>query len=178
MDILLFGVSNVGKTTVGRILAEKLGIEFYDLDDEIKKYYGITLEEFVNTGTVKEQDKKRGGMIGKLLQKESDKIVAVCPMSYSIYFKEYINRDNVLAIELRDTPENIFDRLVFSDEDDYVYTDDEYKEAHKEYYMRDIREDIEWYGESYADIINKYDINNKNPEEVADSIIREYKLMR
>ena len=38
MKILLFGVSNVGKTTVGKQLAERLGYMFYDLDEEIKKY--------------------------------------------------------------------------------------------------------------------------------------------
>ena len=49
MKILLFGVSNVGKTTIGKLLAEKIKFSFYDLDDEIKKYYGITLEEFLHT---------------------------------------------------------------------------------------------------------------------------------
>lgn len=36
MTIMLFGVSNVGKTTTGEILARKLGFEFYDIDAEIK----------------------------------------------------------------------------------------------------------------------------------------------
>lgn len=52
MKILLFGVSNVGKTTIGKLLAEKLNFSFYDLDEEIKKYYGITLEEFAHTGNL------------------------------------------------------------------------------------------------------------------------------
>lgn len=52
MTIYLFGVSNVGKTTTGELLAEKLGYVFYDLDEEVKKYFNVTLEEFVNTGTL------------------------------------------------------------------------------------------------------------------------------
>ena len=36
MNILVFDVSNVGKTTIGRILAGKLGYDFYDLDEEVK----------------------------------------------------------------------------------------------------------------------------------------------
>ena len=45
MKIILFGVSNVGKTTMGTRLAERLGYSFYDLDEEVKKefhteYYG------------------------------------------------------------------------------------------------------------------------------------------
>ena len=63
MKILLFGVSNVGKTTIGKLLAEKIKFSFYDLDDEIKKYYGITLEEFVHTENLRWRDQKRGQMV-------------------------------------------------------------------------------------------------------------------
>ena len=48
MIILLFGVTNVGKTTTGRILASKLNYTFYDLDEVVKKYYHATLEQFYN----------------------------------------------------------------------------------------------------------------------------------
>jgi shikimate kinase len=34
--ILLFGITNVGKTVTGARLAEKLGYSFFDLDEEIK----------------------------------------------------------------------------------------------------------------------------------------------
>lgn len=37
MKICLFGISNVGKTTVGKLLAERLDIKFVDLDEEVKK---------------------------------------------------------------------------------------------------------------------------------------------
>ena len=43
--------------------------------------------------------------------------------------------NDVLAIDLLDTPEHIFERLVFSNEEDEVYEDNEYKNAHKNYYM-------------------------------------------
>ena len=37
MNILIFGISNVGKTSVGKLIASKLNYDFYDLDEEIKK---------------------------------------------------------------------------------------------------------------------------------------------
>lgn len=67
MKILLFGVSNVGKTTIGKLLAEKIKFSFYDLDEEIKKYYGMTLEEFVHTENLRWRDQKRGHIIKKFL---------------------------------------------------------------------------------------------------------------
>lgn len=37
MNVLLFGVTCVGKTTVGRIIAGKLDWDFYDLDEEVSR---------------------------------------------------------------------------------------------------------------------------------------------
>lgn len=176
MIILLFGVSNVGKTSVGKTLADKLGYRFYDLDDEVQARYNTTLEAFVNTGTIEERDMKRGCIIRDLVENKVDKVIAVSPISYSKYFKRVLKTNKVLAIELRDSVENIFDRLVFSDENDRVYKDDDYKNAHKSHYLKEIYEDLKWYGSVYAMIENKYDMNNELPDKVADGIIKKFTL--
>jgi shikimate kinase len=88
MTILLFGVSNVGKTVIGEKLAQSLGYVFYDLDEEVKKYYDTTLEEFVKTGSLNERDKKRGLVISKIMESTVDKIIAITPIYYSSNFKQ------------------------------------------------------------------------------------------
>ena len=65
MNILLFGISNVGKTTTGQLPACKLGHKFYDMNEEIKSCLHITLEEFVNTIWPYERDKIRGKILEK-----------------------------------------------------------------------------------------------------------------
>ena len=60
MKILLFGVSNVGKTTLGTMLAKRLGYSFYDLDEEVKREFHTTLEEFVHMENLRWRDQKRG----------------------------------------------------------------------------------------------------------------------
>ena len=173
MKILLFGVSNVGKTTIGKLLAERIGYKFYDLDEEVKASLGMTLEEFVNTGDLRWRDQKRGSIIKKIIRLEEDLVFAITPISYTENFRTRINRDDILAIELYDTPENIFSRLVFSDENDVVYTDNHYKNEHKEDYLRDIQADLDWYGKINTEIgiHNRMFINNDTPDKVVDRII-------
>ena len=178
MKILLFGSPNVGKTTTGELLADRLGYKFYDLDEEVKTRLGITLEEFVNTIDLRQRDQKRGSIIKKLICSEDNMVLAVTPISYTDNFKTRISGDDILSIELYDTRENIFSRLVFSDENDNVYKDDQYKNAHKELFLEAIQEDLDWYGKIYAElgIDNRILIDNDPPAKVVDRIISEYGL--
>lgn len=90
-----------------------------------------------------ERGQIKGKLLKDLLKEYKDNIViAVSPIYYERFFNSLINLKNVIAIELQDSEEHIFERLVFSDENDNVYKDDEYKEEHKEYYINDIHEDI------------------------------------
>lgn len=172
MKILLFGVSNVGKTTVGRELARQLGYEFIDLDEEIRRRKGITNSEFVAQGTIQERDKYRGEVLTELTSSPANLVIAVTPMSYLRSLRKIFEKDEVIAVELQDTAKNIFDRLVFSDDDDVVYHDDEYKNAHKQYYLSEIRKDQQWYGSKFKAIEHKYQMNGESPEETARGLIR------
>ena len=178
MKILLFGVSNVGKTTIGKLLAERIGFIFYDLDDEVKCHLGMTLEQFVGTADLKWRDQKRGSIIKKILKLEEDVVFSISPISYPDNFQKRIIEDDILLIELYDSPENIFSRLVFSDANDDIYTDDLYKNQHKDYYLSEIQADLTWYGKIYHDIgiHNRLFIDNNPPSKVVDRIISEYGL--
>ena len=178
MKILLFGVSNVGKSTIGAMLAEHLGYRFYDLDDEVKKEFHVTLEEFVHTENLRWRDQKRGRIIKKILAREENMVFAISPISYTDNFGKRIIGDDILPILLVDSPANIFDRLVFSDKNDRIYKDDNYKNQRREHYMADIESDLKWYGNVYSKIgiKNRFDINNDPPETVLKRLMKEYGL--
>jgi adenylate kinase family enzyme len=176
MNILLFGVSNVGKTCTGKVLADRLGFEFYDLDEEVKKHFSMSLEKFVKTGTLRERDIKRDDVICKIMGYSGDKVFAISPVSYLVNLNQFISRSDVLAIELQDSPANIFDRLVFSDENDVIYKDDEYKYEHAAHYLKEIKADIAYYKKTFAKVKNKFFIDNDPIEVVVDRIIEDYFL--
>lgn len=49
MRIFLAGVRCVGKTTVGAKLADLLGYPFFDLDVEIERFFGTSIERLQNS---------------------------------------------------------------------------------------------------------------------------------
>ena len=80
---------------------------------------------------------------------ERTSVIAITPMSFSQYFKDFLNLDNVLAIELIDSAENLFDRLVFSDENDVIY----------------------------KDIKNKFNVNAMPPDKATSKLIKKFHLL-
>lgn len=151
---------------------------FYDLDEEVKKEFQMTHEEFVHIENLRWRDQKRGRIIKKILSKEENMVFVISPISYTDNFGKRITEDNILSIELVDTPANIFDRLVFSDTDDTIYKDDDYKNRCRDYYMSDIKADLEWYGNVYSKIgvKNRFEINNDSPKTAVKRLIKEYGL--
>ena len=175
MNILLLGVSCVGKSSTGKILAEKLGYAFYDMDEEIKKKHHITLEEFVNTGTLKQRDKKRGNLLRELLRKPKNKVIAVTSIAYKEYIDWIKYREDVFVVELTDSAENIYDRLVFSDENDVIYRDDAYRDERRDYYLQSIIDDQLFYAKTcYYLAKYRVDVNNDPQEIVAEKILQLY----
>lgn len=172
MVILIFGVSNVGKTVVGKKLAERLNYQFFDLDDEIKRTFDTTLEEFMKSNRWSDERYKKKGIVLKniIVDNGDDMVIAVSPIFDSKYFNSLLDLNQVIAVELQDTEEHIFERLVFSDEDDNIYFDEEYKLDHMDYYLCDIHEDILVLKEIFEKIQWKYFVDNKPIEQVADEL--------
>lgn len=50
MNIILIGLSGSGKTTVGKMLSEKINREFFDSDLEIEKSQGQSINEIFKNG--------------------------------------------------------------------------------------------------------------------------------
>lgn len=98
MKILLFGISNVGKTTIGTMLAKQLGYSFYDLDEEVKKEFKMTLEEFVHTENLRWRDQKRGRIIKKILAQKENMVFVISPISYTDNFGKQCTDESMFPL--------------------------------------------------------------------------------
>ncbi|MDH5200710.1 MAG: shikimate kinase [Candidatus Bathyarchaeota archaeon] len=61
MNIALFGFMGVGKSSVGRLLAERMGLTFVDIDEEIVKRTGMAISSiFEEEGEARFREIERG----------------------------------------------------------------------------------------------------------------------
>ena len=173
MKILLFGITNVGKSTIGKLLSEKLNYEFDDLDEEIKRRYG-KIDTFINKYPWDyDRHKVKGKILSDIVNKYEDNVViAVSSIFYVRCFSKLLEDENILAIELQDKPGNILKRLVYADGDDNVFPLEITTEKERKYYLSEIKKDITFFKRTYAKITNKFAMNGEDPETVTERLAK------
>src|SRR3990172_4634277 len=142
--ILITGVSCVGKSSIGRRLAEILDCAFYDLDVELEHHFHMPisrLKALSLTGYSFRQKASR--VLGRILQENRDGnlIVALPPSGLCDSYRKVIKKHGAIVIALSDTAENILQRIVFYD-DDSNRIEKELDERGRALYLREIRKDI------------------------------------
>ena len=109
MNITLIGMPGAGKSTVGVVLAKRMGMDFIDTDLIIQKEYNKTLAEIINEKGIEEFKKVENDVISKL---ELDNTIIATGGS-AVYGKEAMKhlRDISKVVYIELTEENIEDRL-------------------------------------------------------------------
>ena len=75
-SIVLVGLMGAGKSSIGRRLAQRLGLDFADADHEIERAAGCTIEEiFARFGEPAFRDGERR-VIGRLLEDRAPIVLA------------------------------------------------------------------------------------------------------
>jgi gluconokinase len=130
MLFVVFGVSGAGKTTVGRLLAERLGLEFLDADDfhsdenKTKMRFGIPLEDadrkyWLETlaGELKERSARGLGAVlaCSALKKSYRETLAVQPDVKFVYLKGSFEE---IAARLRNRPGHFMNPMLLQSQFD------------------------------------------------------------
>lgn len=164
MKLLIWGVSNIGKTTIGKELSKKLNCKFYDVDDEIIDIYG-SIDNFqeIFPNDYDRFDEKEELMMNIINTENKDFIMAVSPIFSSSVVDKLLDTDTI-SIEIIDTPKAIYDRLILEGDDAL-----EYKERHKEHYMQEIKWDQDASSNEFKDI-PKVHVDNQTINEAVETV--------
>ena len=182
MNILLFGVASVGKSTIGKALAERMNISFYDGYDELEAYYGkpirqIQSEYFLGSGF----DDAKSVVYGDILTKHpEDKVIAMCPTYYCTSVRKYVRRPDTVSIVLEDSPENIYERNeVFNQRTGERNDDPALKKRLKKKLIGETRKDITFYENTNKHIPLRFNVDGRpvdvcaeKLQELAESVFR------
>jgi len=172
MKIIIVGISCVGKSTVGKILADKVGYKFFDFDFEVEKYFNshITFlkREYPFERTFRE---KASVVLSKILKENNDNFVLAMTPSGLMdnYWKIIKKDDNLITIALKDKAKNILKRITFYDDYSKPMESPVTKENEK-HYLKDISLDNEYYGRTYKKAKIQKNIDGKSALQVADEL--------
>ncbi len=167
MKLLIWGVSCVGKTTIGKEISKRLNYKFFDIDYELREIYD-SIDDF----QILYPDRYDRYVIKKeimlnIINKHDNFIMAVSPI-FSSKVVDEILKSSIESIELIDTPENIFKRTTIDGLEGKELN--AYKEKHKSHYLREIMCDLTASNNEFKNIF-KIDISNLDVEKSADKII-------
>jgi shikimate kinase len=172
MIIFLTGVSCVGKSTLGKILADRLNCQFYDLDSEIEKYFGESIERLMSRHLTGHSFRYKIGVVvlkDILFNRSSNgSVIALPPSGLKDAYLRAISKVDGVVVAIIDTAENIMKRIAFYDIDsklvDKPLTDDD-----KRHYLKEIKKDITYFGKTYKRAHLQVDIAGLSIE---DSVTR------
>jgi len=179
MIIYLVGISCVGKTTIGKMLAEKIDYSFVDLDEEIQNYYKKPIERIQDEClTMNGYREKASIVLDKLFSRNVDSVVSGTPsglkFSYLQVYKRHKDKE-LLSICLNDSFENVLERLTFYNKDSNPIIE-RLDESMKKKYLKEIRADYNYFKDSYSRADFQINIDNVKLEKISDMIIEEIGL--
>ena len=109
-NLIIVGFSGSGKTSVGRILADRLGWRFVDSDDEIVHDQGLAIAQiFATHGEDRFRTLERG-MIARLCS-DSNQVISVGGGTIVDQYNKRIMLDGNYVVRLVASPETILSRL-------------------------------------------------------------------
>lgn len=179
MIIYLVGISCIGKSTIGKMLADKIGYSFFDLDEEIQNYYKKPIERIQDEClTMNGYREKASIVLDKLFSKNTDSVISGTPsglkFSYLQVYKRHKDKE-LISICLNDSFENVLDRLTFYDKDSNPITE-RLDESKKKRYLKEIRADYNYFRDSYKRADFQVNIENIRLEKIPEMIIEEIGL--
>ncbi len=178
MQIFLTGIGCVGKSTIGPIIADLLGIKFFDLDVEVEAFFQTSIERlqgrFFNMhGYRIEAAKALTHLLNRPESRES--VIALSPSGLMGGYLKVLKKNSGIKVAIIDNPENIVERLKFYDIDS-IPIEKVLSPKEKKLYLRELKKDITYFGKTYKRADLQVDISGLDQVQAAHKIIEMIKL--
>ena len=164
MKIFLIGFMGCGKSSVGRVLAHKLNIRFFDTDHEIVASTGKSIKEIFEKNGESHFRELEKQCIQNFHHKENCVIACGGGLPCHNDLIKEINKQGI-SIYLKLSSERLFERLQKDAEKRPLLLGKNETELKK--YISDLLDEREFY---YSQSQFKISIKDHNPEEVAEAI--------
>lgn len=116
LPIYLIGYMGAGKTTAGRLLAQKLGWRFVDLDEAFKEIHGLSTADYIRQHGLEEFRSKEKYVVEDLAELPIEKVIYATGGGYPCW------EDNMeclhelgTSIYIRWSAEHLAKRLILTD---------------------------------------------------------------
>ena len=170
LRVSLVGVSCVGTTTIGRILAERRNWPSFDLDDEIERHFGISIERLqARFLTSYDYRKECAVVLERIATANPDCVIALPPSGLRDAFLRVVRRVPGVTVAVHDTPEHILERITFYDVDSRRL-EKHLTEEERILYLKEIKADISYFKRSYERADLQVTITGLDPEASAAAI--------
>ena len=172
MRIFITGVSCIGTTTIGAKLSALQDYAFFDLDEEIERFFETSIERLQNRFLTMYSFRQEAAKALKHLlsrRENEDCVIALPPSGLMDNYWRVVKKAGGKIIALKDEPENILERITFYDIDSRLI-EKHLTEKEKKLYLKEIKEDISYFRRTYkrADII--VDIKGLGSDESARKV--------
>jgi shikimate kinase len=170
--VFLTGVSCVGKTTIGKRLAEILGVRFFDMDHEIEVFHGMSIQrlqsKFLGMHSYRNEAAKA---LAHLLHGADSQncVIALPPSGLMGGYLRAVKRSSGITIALKASPEDILARIKFYDIDSKPIEKDP-TPAEKRLHLREIKKDITYFCRTYERAHLQVDISGLDIEKSAHKV--------
>ena len=163
VGIILLGQSNSGKSTLGKVVANKHNIRYISSGDIARSMNDVQVQKDLNAGEMAPEDKMRSMILHEINSYDTPYILDGFPRFYEQYewLNQHINYD-LVYVNIEVPYEDILSRAMQRSrrDDHYISKKMEFFEKETEPMIRDI----------FTDGANVYVINNGNDKSIQDGI--------
>lgn len=167
IKVILLGYMGSGKSTIGKLVGEAIGIPFLDLDSLIEKKLNCSVSSIFETRGELFFRKIEHELLHEIMQTDQSVILSLgggTPCYYANH--EFFFGENVTAIYLKATIETLFERIFSSDSKRPLLANKTVEEQ-KEFIAKHLFDRSYYYHQAQNSVV----VDAKSPEQIVAEIL-------